>query len=229
MPAPHAIVGRDAELERLREVVRGPGSPCVVFLEGEAGVGKTALLEAVVGEAAESGFAVLRARPTAAEAGSSYAALDDLLRPALAGLARLPEPQQRALSAALLLEAAAEPVDPGWSGSACLVAARRAPGLRAARRRRLAVARRGQRGGAGLRAAAAGARRREGDRDRPQRRGGRGPRRARPRAARRPGAGAGADPARRRRARAARPRPDGRVAVSARARPPARDVRPATR
>ena len=117
---PHAIIGREAELQRLRDVVQRRERPLVAFVEGEAGVGKTALLEAVVEEAAEAGSLVLRARPTAAEAGSSYAALDDLLRPAIGGLPRLAEPQRRALAAALLLEAAVDPVDPRLVGLACL-------------------------------------------------------------------------------------------------------------
>jgi DNA-binding CsgD family transcriptional regulator len=128
MPTTHPIVGRDAELHRLRECVRAPERPLVVFVEGDAGVGKTALLEAIVAEAAESGSLVLRARPTAAEAGSSYAALDDLLRPAIDGLARLAEPQRRALAAALLLEAAVDPVDPRLVGHACLALLQRLAG-----------------------------------------------------------------------------------------------------
>ena len=106
MPSPEAIIGREAELQRLRDCVQGPGRPVVAFLEGDAGVGKTALLEATVVEAATAGTRVLRAWPTAAEAGGSFAALDDLLRPAIGGLPRLAEPQRRALAAALLLEAA---------------------------------------------------------------------------------------------------------------------------
>ena len=120
MPSTEAIVGREAELERLRDCVRAPGSPVVAFLEGEAGVGKTALLEVMVAEAASAGTRVLRARPTAAEAANSFAALDDLLRPALEGLSRLAEPQRRALAAALLLEASADPVDPRQVGLAAL-------------------------------------------------------------------------------------------------------------
>ena len=60
------------------------GPPHVVFVEGDAGVGKTALLEEVVDGAA---MPVLRARPTAAEAASSYAALHDLLQPAWPSIA----------------------------------------------------------------------------------------------------------------------------------------------
>ena len=48
MALAHAIVGREAELQPLREFLDGPGPPHVVFVEGDAGVGKTALLEAVV-------------------------------------------------------------------------------------------------------------------------------------------------------------------------------------
>jgi ATP/maltotriose-dependent transcriptional regulator MalT len=74
-------------------------------LDGEAGIGKTTLFEAAVSEARERGFAVFSCRPAGAEAAFSFAALADLLRPVLRdGLARLPSPQRRALSAALLLE-----------------------------------------------------------------------------------------------------------------------------
>lgn len=128
MATPHAIVGREAELRELRDVVDGPGPPCVVFVEGEAGVGKTALLEAVVAEAAAAGSLVLRARPTAAEAGSSFAALHDLLGPVIDGLPRLPAPQRRALAAALLLEDSVDPVDPRLVGLACLSLLEALPG-----------------------------------------------------------------------------------------------------
>ena len=119
MPSSHAIVGRQPELDRLRELVQRPVRPCIAFLEGEAGMGKTALLEAIVEEAAEAAL-VLRARPTEAEAESSFAALNDLLRPVIAELPRLAEPQRRALAAALLLEAASDPVDPRLVSLACL-------------------------------------------------------------------------------------------------------------
>ena len=128
MPTNHAIVGREAELQQLREVVESAVRPVVAFVAGDAGVGKTALLEAIVGQAEEGGTRVLRARPTAAEAASSFAALDDLLRPAIEGLPRLAEPQRRALAAALLLEAAIDPVDPRLVGLACLSLLEALPG-----------------------------------------------------------------------------------------------------
>jgi hypothetical protein len=123
MALAHAIVGREGELQTLREFLDGAGPPHVVFVEGDAGVGKTALLDAIV---AETDSLVLRARPTAAEAASSYAALNDLLQPVLDGLEALADPQRRALSAALLLEDAAGPVDPRLVALACrsLLAAR---------------------------------------------------------------------------------------------------------
>ena len=128
MPTMHAIVGRDPELQQLREVVATPATPIVAFVEGGAGVGKTAPLETVADEARAVGSLVLRARPTAAEATSSFAALDDLLRPAINGLPRLAEPQRRALAAALLLEAAIDPVDPRLVGLASLALLEGLPG-----------------------------------------------------------------------------------------------------
>jgi DNA-binding CsgD family transcriptional regulator len=116
MAVAHATVGRDAELAQLREVIHGRGPPYAAFVEGDAGVGKTALLEAV---AADAGAVVLRARPNAAEAASSYAALQDLLQPLTSRLDRLPAPQRRGLAAALLLEDAEGPVDPRLVALAC--------------------------------------------------------------------------------------------------------------
>ena len=48
MALAHAIVGRDTELAQLREIVQGAGAPFAVFIEGDAGVGKTALMDSVV-------------------------------------------------------------------------------------------------------------------------------------------------------------------------------------
>ena len=89
----------------------------MLFVEGDAGVGKTALVEAV---AATARSRVLRARPTAAEAASSFAGLHDLLQPVIGGLARLPVPQRRALAAALALEDSPGQVDPRLVALACL-------------------------------------------------------------------------------------------------------------
>ena len=83
----------------------GRSTPQGLVLDGEAGIGKTTLFDATLAEASASGFAVFSSRPAAAEAAFSFAALADLLRPVLPeGLGRLPGPQRRSLSAALLLE-----------------------------------------------------------------------------------------------------------------------------
>jgi predicted ATPase len=72
------LVGRERETARLRaflaELAGGPSAPVV---EGEPGIGKTALFEATVALAA--GSTVLRARCAEAEARLAYAGLADLL------------------------------------------------------------------------------------------------------------------------------------------------------
>ena len=99
-------MGREAEVAGLAAFLRaGKDTARAVVLDGEAGIGKTTLFEATVAEAREQGFAVFSCRPAGAETAFSFAALADLLRPVLPeGLGRLPLPQRRALSAALLLE-----------------------------------------------------------------------------------------------------------------------------
>ena len=101
------VIGREAEVAVLAAfLAAGQGcSSQALVLDGEAGIGKTTLFEAAVAEARAQGFAVFSCRPAGAEAAFSFAALADLLKPVLPeGLERLPLPQRRALSAALLLE-----------------------------------------------------------------------------------------------------------------------------
>jgi DNA-binding CsgD family transcriptional regulator len=100
------LVGREVEVAVLAEfLAAGQSTPQGLVLDGEAGIGKTTLVDATVMEAREDGFAVFACRPAAAEAAFSFAALADLLSPVLPeGLGRLPVPQRRALAAALLLE-----------------------------------------------------------------------------------------------------------------------------
>jgi DNA-binding CsgD family transcriptional regulator len=111
--ARESIVGREVELDLLEAFVGGEGGAAVfAILEGEAGVGKTALWSAAADEARARGGRVLIARPTAAEAASSYSALDDLVRPALEVLPHIEESARRALAGALLLEDAAHAPEP---------------------------------------------------------------------------------------------------------------------
>src|SRR2546430_536734 len=93
-------------LERLLEAVRG-GQGRVLVVSGEPGVGKTALVESVIGSA--SGFQVMRAVGVESEMELAFAALQQLCAPMLDRLDRLPDPQQDALGAAFGLRAGNAP------------------------------------------------------------------------------------------------------------------------
>ena len=83
-----------AALDRLLEGARA-GRSGVLVLEGEAGVGKTALLEYAIGSASD--LRVLRAVGVESEMELAFAALHQLCAPALDRLERLPAPQREAL------------------------------------------------------------------------------------------------------------------------------------
>jgi len=105
MPAgTDTIVGRGAELRLVEEFLDAVGAgPAALLLEGEVGIGKTALWAQARSEAAGRSFRVLASRPAAAEARLTYAALGDLLAEVPdEALAELPAPQRRALEVALL-------------------------------------------------------------------------------------------------------------------------------
>src|SRR5690349_18689998 len=97
------IVSRTAELARLDDALaalrRGQGSALVVH--GEAGIGKTTLLAAMVERA--RGTTVLRATGAETEVELAFSALADLLQPVLGELEQLPPLQAAALSGALAL------------------------------------------------------------------------------------------------------------------------------
>ena len=99
-----AVVGRDAELERLTAFVRAlPAGPAGLVLEGEAGVGKTIVWEEALAYTAGDAWIVV-SRPVQSEMALSYAALGDLIGDAVREGIDLPEPQRRALDVALALE-----------------------------------------------------------------------------------------------------------------------------
>jgi DNA-binding CsgD family transcriptional regulator len=103
------LLGRQhecAELDGLLAEVR-TGHSAVLVLRGEAGIGKTALLHHLM-EAA-SDFGLLRCGGVESEMELPFAGLHELCSPILDGLETLPEPQQRALSSALGLEAGGSP------------------------------------------------------------------------------------------------------------------------
>src|SRR5580700_3169548 len=101
--------GRRSEreaLERLLAAVRG-GQSGVLVVCGEAGVGKTALLESAIRSA--SGFRVLRAVGVESEMELAFAALQQLCAPMIDRLDRLPRPQQDALGVAFGLRSGDAP------------------------------------------------------------------------------------------------------------------------
>jgi hypothetical protein len=99
-----------------------------LLIEGEAGMGKTALWQRGVSSARERGFQAIVARPVETEAEWSFTTLVDLLQPVADEVsAQLPEPQQRALETALLLRAAVGEPDPRALGTAVLNALRASP------------------------------------------------------------------------------------------------------
>jgi DNA-binding CsgD family transcriptional regulator len=95
-----------AELERLLEVMH-TGHSGVVVLRGEAGIGKTALLEYAAKRA--DGCRVARAVGVESEMELPFAGLHQLCAPLLAGLERLPPPQRDALGTAFGLASGARP------------------------------------------------------------------------------------------------------------------------
>jgi DNA-binding CsgD family transcriptional regulator len=98
------LYGRDAERSRIGGILDGVrrSRSAVLVLRGDAGVGKSALLEAAGAQA--EGIRVLRGRGIESEAQLPYAGLHQLLRPILADADHLPGPQGRALRGALGLE-----------------------------------------------------------------------------------------------------------------------------
>ena len=81
-------------LDGLVAAVRS-GESRVLVLRGEAGVGKTALLDALAGQA--EGCRVVRAAGVQSEMELAYAGLHQLLAPLLDHLERLPAPQREAV------------------------------------------------------------------------------------------------------------------------------------
>jgi DNA-binding CsgD family transcriptional regulator len=101
------ILGRSVERARLRGALAQArsGSSVALVVRGEAGIGKSALVQDVVAEAVEddAGLVVLRATGVEAESEISFAGLSDLLRPAQHLLQEVPGPQAAALAGALAL------------------------------------------------------------------------------------------------------------------------------
>jgi DNA-binding CsgD family transcriptional regulator len=97
------LVGREGERRAIQSLVAAArvGQSGTLVLAGEAGIGKTALLEDALTAAA--GMQVLRATGTESESEVPFGGLLQLLRPALEHLSRIPAPQAGALASALAL------------------------------------------------------------------------------------------------------------------------------
>jgi DNA-binding CsgD family transcriptional regulator len=93
-------------LDRLLDDARA-GQSGVLVLSGDAGVGKTALLEYAIGSASD--LSVLRAAGVQSEMELAYAALHQFCTPLLGSLDRLPGPQSDALRTTFGLDAGAVP------------------------------------------------------------------------------------------------------------------------
>src|ERR671934_2421879 len=99
------LVGRERELAAIAEFLEADAAARAVVIEGDPGIGKTAVWEAAVSAASELGFRPLIARPAETESKLAFSGLTDLLGDALASaLDELPGPQRRALEIALLLD-----------------------------------------------------------------------------------------------------------------------------
>jgi len=98
------FVGREVERAQIEHLLREAheGHGCALLVRGEAGVGKTALLEQALEGAA--GFRILRALGVESEAELPFAAVHELVAPVVDLIDGLPDPQARAIKAALALE-----------------------------------------------------------------------------------------------------------------------------
>jgi DNA-binding CsgD family transcriptional regulator len=124
------LVGRETELQAVRDVLAEISGPVGIVLDGEAGIGKTALWHAGLAEAEQLELRVLSARPAESETGLSHAALGDLLGPVVdLAVEGMPAPQRHALDVALLrAEPGAGPADPRAVGAATLAVLKAASG-----------------------------------------------------------------------------------------------------
>jgi DNA-binding CsgD family transcriptional regulator len=102
------LIARERELGQLDELLGEArlGRSHALVLRGTAGIGKTALLDYAVQRA--SGFQVLHYTAVDSEAELPFAGMQALLGPLVDRLPEIPEPQARAVRAALALESIAE-------------------------------------------------------------------------------------------------------------------------
>jgi DNA-binding CsgD family transcriptional regulator len=119
-PAAAELLGRDDELAQLYDLIDSIGRRGgALVVRGEAGIGKSSLLEAAAVRAGERNVTVASATGTPSEARFAFAGLRELLLPFLDARDRLPQPQRRALETAIGLADGNAP-DPFLVGLAAL-------------------------------------------------------------------------------------------------------------
>jgi DNA-binding CsgD family transcriptional regulator len=105
------LLGRRVEREAIEQLLEGAraGRSGALVVRGEAGIGKTALLEHARDTAEPSGFRVESSIGMESEAQFAFAGLHQLCSALLDRIAGLPDPQQAALSVAFGLRSGAAP------------------------------------------------------------------------------------------------------------------------
>ena len=104
------LLGRERECAVIDRVLENASSGVsdALVVRGEAGIGKSALLEYAI-QQATPGMGVLRTSGVEAESDLAFAGLYGLLRPVLAHLGELPQTQSQALAGALGLAPSPHP------------------------------------------------------------------------------------------------------------------------
>src|SRR3984885_3876359 len=108
-PPRRRLRGRRLERERLGRLLTGirSGRSGVLLVRGEAGIGKTALLEQLIAQAA--GWTVARATGVQADMELPFAGLQQLFGSMLGPLERLPGPQRDAVEVAFGIRCGSAP------------------------------------------------------------------------------------------------------------------------
>ncbi|MFD5064910.1 AAA family ATPase [Streptomyces sp. NPDC058394] len=103
------VVGRDQDVAHIVDFLSSPGAGRALLLSGEAGVGKTVILDAVTRTMSQTDTRVLRAHGVQFEANVSYSGLNQALLPLRDALDDLSSLHRDALKVALGLGAGAPP------------------------------------------------------------------------------------------------------------------------
>lgn len=101
-PSNTRLIGRDSEISSVTAALdrAGSGRGGAVLIEGEPGIGKTAFLEVVQGQAIERGFTVIECAGARGASSAGFAGLHQLLQTLLGHLAAVPSRQAGAIRTA---------------------------------------------------------------------------------------------------------------------------------